>query len=74
MRNDRKTTHADSNTLLADCGRRSADGRLGAGGKRSTDVLPGDEPHEYRVFVCADADEAAACLHRRWWRRQGGTR
>ena len=74
MCDDRKTTHADSNAILADFGRRCADGRFRGGGNRITVVLPGDEPHEYRVFVCANADEAAACLHRHWWGRQGGTR
>ena len=37
-------------------------------------VLPGDEPGAYRVFMCEDADEAAACLHRHWWGRRDTTR
>ena len=26
---------------------------------------------EFRVFLCRDADEAAACLHRHWWGKRG---
>ena len=74
MRDDRKTSHADSNSILADFGRRIAARLRRAGGNRFTVVLPGEEPHEYRVFVCEDAEEAAACLHRHWWQRQGRTR
>ena len=37
-------------------------------------VLPGDEPGAYRLFMCEDADEAAACLHRHWWGGRDRTR
>ena len=36
-------------------------------------MLPGDEPGEYRVFVCEDADTAAACVHRYWHGSKGRT-
>jgi hypothetical protein len=36
-------------------------------------VIPGDEPGEYRVLVCENADEAAACLHRHWLDSKGRT-
>ena len=74
MCDDTRTTHADRDTTLADIRRRFADEFRGAGREQVTVVLPGDEPGEYRVFVCADADEAAVCLHRHGWGRQGGAR
>ena len=66
-------THTDSDTILADYRRRFADEFRGVGSDRIRVVIPGDEPGTYRVFVCADADEAAACLHRHWQGRQGRT-
>ncbi len=74
MRDDRETTHPDHNSVLAAFGCHFADGFRRPGGHRVTVVLPGEEPHEYRVFVCEDAEEAAACLHRHGWRRPGRTR
>ena len=37
-------------------------------------VLPGDEPGAYRVFLCEDADDAAACLHRHGCGKEDRTR
>ena len=57
--------------VLADTGRRLADALRGGGADQVTVVLPGDEPLECRVFVCRDAEEAAACLQRHYWGREG---
>ena len=73
MCDDGRTTPIDSATILADFRRRFADEFRGVGSDRIRVVIPGDEPGTYRVFVCADADEAAACLHRHWLGRQGRT-
>ena len=68
MYEDRKpTTATDRASILADFRRRFADELRGVGIDRIRVVIPGDEPGQYRVFVCSDADEAAACLHRYWW-------
>ena len=66
-----RTTRADSATILADFRRRFADEFRGVGLDRVRVVLPGDKPGTYRVFVCKDADEAAACLHRHRLGRKG---
>ena len=58
-----RTTRADGATILADFRRRFADEFRGVGIDRIRVVLPGDKPGTYRVFVCEDADAAAACLH-----------
>ena len=58
-----KTTGPDSASILADFRRRFADAFRGIGIDRIRVVLPGSEPGTYRVVVCEDADEAAACLH-----------
>ena len=58
-----RTTGADSATILADFRRRFADELRGISIDRIRVVLPGSEPGTYRVVVCEDADEAAACLH-----------
>ena len=47
---------------------------LRAGGDRFTVVLPGDEPLEFRVFLCRGAEEAASCLQRHWWEKEGRAR
>ena len=70
MCDDRRTTDTDRKTVLADSGRRLADALRGGGADQVTVVLPGDEPLEFRVFVCRDAEEAAACLHRHGWGRE----
>ena len=49
--------------------RRSSSERAATG---FTVVLPGDEPLEFRVFLCKDADEAAACLQRHWRGKRAG--
>ena len=69
----RTTTHADSDTI-AEFGRRLKEEFLRAGSDRVTVVLPGDEPLEFRVFLCKDADEAAACLQRHWRGKEGRNR
>ena len=69
----RTTTHADRDTI-AEFGRRFQEEFLRAGNERIAVVLPGDEPLEFRVFLCEDADEAADCLHRHWWGKEGRTR
>ena len=66
-----RTTRADSATILADFRRRFADEFRGVGLDRVRVVLPGDKPGTYRVFVCKDADEVAACLHRHRLGRKG---
>ena len=63
MCDERETTGADSATILADFRRRFRDELRGIGIDRIRVVLPGSEPGTYRVIVCEDADEAAACLH-----------
>lgn len=63
MGDERETTGTDSATILADFRRRFADELRGIGIDRIRVVLPGSEPGSYRVVVCEDADEAAACLH-----------
>ena len=73
MCDDGRTTHIDSATILADFRRRFADEFRGVGSDRIQVVIPGDAPGTYRVFGCADADEATACLHRHWLGRQGRT-
>ncbi len=73
MCDDTRTTHSNSDTILADFRRRFADEFRGVGSDRIRVVIPGDAPGTYRVFGCADADEAAACLHRHWLGRQGRT-
>ena len=65
-----RTTGADSATILADFRRRFADEHQGIGIDRIRVVLPGSEPGSYRVVVCEDADEAAACLLQERRRRQ----
>ena len=72
MCDDYRTTHADSDTI-AELGRRFAEEFLRAGRDRVTVVLPGDERLEFRVFLCKDAEEAAACLHRHGWGKAGRT-
>ena len=72
MCDDNRTTHADSDTI-AEFGRRFAEEFLRAGRDRVTVVLPGDEPLEFRVFLCKDAEEAAACLHRHGRGKAGRT-
>ena len=52
MCDDRRTTDTDRKTVLADSGRRLADALRGGGADQVTVVLPGDEPLEFRVFVC----------------------
>ena len=54
----RTTTHADRDTI-AEFGRRIKEEFLRAGNERIAVVLPGDEPLEFRVFLCEDGDEAA---------------
>ena len=66
-----RTTGADSAAILADFRRRFSDEFGGIGSDRIRVVLPGNEPGAYRVLVCEDADEAAACLHRHWLESQG---
>ena len=74
MYEDRKpTTATDRASILADFRRRLADELRGAGIDRIRVVIPGDEPGEYRVLVCENADEAAACLHRHWLDSKGRT-
>ena len=74
MYEDRKpTTATDRASILADFRRRFADEFRGVGIDRIRVVIPGDEPGEYRVFVCENADEAAACLHRHWFDSKGRT-
>ena len=68
-----RPTGTDSATILADFRRRFADEFRGVGIDRIRLVLPADEPGDYRVFVCEDADEAAACLHRHWLESKGRT-
>ena len=58
-----RTTGADSATILTDFRRRFAVEFGGKGIDRIRVVLPGSEPGTYRVIVCENADEAAACLH-----------
>ncbi len=58
-----RTTGADGASILADFRQRFADEFRGIGIDRIRVVLPGSEPGTYRVVVCEDADEAAACLH-----------
>ena len=60
--NKERITGADSATILADFRRRFRDEFRGIGIDRIRVVLPGSEPGTYRVVVCEDADEAAACL------------
>ena len=71
MCDDTKTTHTASDTILADFRRRFANEFGGVGTEKIHVVIPGDAPGTYRVFVCEDADEAAACLHRHWLESQG---
>ena len=71
MCDDTKTTHGASDTTLADFRRRFANEFRGVGAERIRVVIPGDAPGTYRVFVCEDADEAAACLHRHWLESKG---
>ena len=66
-----RTTGADSAAILADFRRRFSDEFGGIGSDRIRVVLPGNESGAYRVLVCEDADEAAACLHRHWLESQG---
>ena len=73
MCDDSRTTDTDRKTVLADTGRRLADALRRGGADQVTVVLPGDEPLEFRVFVCRDAEEAAACLQRHGWGREGRT-
>ena len=72
MYDDRRTTDTDTDTdrktVLA--GRRLADALRGGGADQVMVVLPGDEPLEFRVFVCRDAEEAVACLQRHGWGRR----
>ena len=74
MCDDSRTIDTDRKTVLADSGRRLADALRGGGADQVTVVLPGDEPLEFRVFVCRDAEEAAACLHRHWSGREDRSR
>ena len=71
MCDDRRTTTQRDRDTIAEFGRRFKEEFLRAGSERITVVLPGDEPLEFRVFLCRDAEEAAACLHRHWWGKKG---
>ena len=72
-KNRKPTTDTDSASILADFRRRFADELRSVGTDRIRVVIPGDVPGDYHVFVCDDAEEAAACLHRHWWGGQERT-
>ena len=74
MCDDSRTTTQRDRDIIAEYGRRYQEEVLRAGGDRFTVVLPGDEPLEFRVFLCKDAEEAADCLHRHWWGKEGRNR
>ena len=75
MCDNRGTIRADGTIEPIDFHRRLAD-ELGRPGIRDgiLVVLPGDEPGAYRVFLCEDADDAAACLHRHGCGKEDRTR
>ena len=70
--NHKTTTGADSAGIVAEFQLRFADEFRGLS-DRIRVMLPGDEPGTFRVFVCEDADTAAACLHRYWHGSKGRT-
>ena len=73
MSDRRKTTSgADSAAIVTEFRLRVADELRGLS-DRIRVMLPGDEPGTFRVFVCEDADTAAACLHRHWHGSKGRT-
>ncbi len=74
MCDDSRTTTQRDRDIIAEYGRRFQEEILRTAGERFTVVLPGDEPLEFRVFLCKDAEEAASCLHRHWWGKEGRTR
>ena len=73
MCDDSRTITQRDRDTIAEFGRRFKEEFLRAGRDRVTVVLPGDERLEFRVFLCKDAEEAAACLHRHGWGKAGRT-
>ena len=74
MCDDTKTTHTDSDTIVADSRRPFTGECRGVLGPIRV-VLPGDEPGTYRAIVCEDLDEAAFRLvrHRQQSRKEAVT-
>ena len=65
MCDDTKTTHTDSDTIVADS-RRPFTGECRGVLEPIRVVLPGDEPGTYRAIVCEDLDEGGLLLVRHW--------
>ena len=74
--NHETNTRADSAGIVAEFQLRFADEFRGLSDRIRVMLAgdePGDEPGTFRVFVCEDADTAAACLHRYWHGSKGRT-